>query len=450
MRSSVGLILSIAAKLTCLRSDERGAVAVIMGVLMVPLVGALAIGFEVSNWFLVTRAMQNAADTAAIAAATNAGSNYDVEAKAVAAQYGFVDGNNNISIAVSNTAACPGGTNTCYSVTISGFVPLLLSQVVGFQGDTRLNGTFEKRLSSVAVAKPGVQPQNVCMLALASSGIAQGIRTNGSPTGNMNGCNVMSNTGAVCNGSNLNAGIGFAHGVSNNCGVIPVSNTPVVPDPYLSLASNIPAFSPGADCKNNTSNYPAENPPHGNTRATPGNVVNGLSGTEPVSVKRIMCGDVVLTSDVVVDTLGSPGVLVIENGSLDLNGYKLTTSTGSGLTVVFSANGADGTGYNHKLINSAGNGSGAVLDVAAPKTGPWSGVAIYQDPKLTTNVDVTAAGNDPTWNISGLVYMPHATVTLKGAIDKANSGKSCLVMVADNFQISGTGGILQTDIGQCA
>src|SRR3954468_3868142 len=139
MRSSVGIILSIAAKLTCLRTDERGAVAVIMGVLMVPLVGALAIGFEVSNWFLVTRAMQNAADTAAIAAATNAGSNYDVEAKAVAAQYGFVDGNNNVSIAVSNTATCPGGTNTCYSVTISGFVPLLLSQVVGYQGNTRLN-----------------------------------------------------------------------------------------------------------------------------------------------------------------------------------------------------------------------------------------------------------------------------------------------------------------------
>jgi hypothetical protein len=48
-----------------------------------------------------------------------------------------------------------------------------------------------------------------------------------------------------------------------------------------------------------------------------------------------------------------------------------------------------------------------------------------------------------------LVYMPHATVTLKGAVDKATNGKSCVVMVANNFQISGTAGILQTDIGQC-
>ena len=96
------------------------------------------------------------------------------------------------------------------------------------------------------------------------------------------------------------------------------------------------------------------------------------------------------------------------------------------------------------------NGSGGRLDLAAPTSGAWSGVAIYQDPNLTSGLDVSAAGNSPTWNVTGLIYMPHATVTLKGAIDKGTNGKSCVVMVADNFQISGTGGILKTDIGQCA
>jgi Flp pilus assembly protein TadG len=76
-----------------------------MGVLIIPLVGALGIGFEVSNWYMITRGMQNAADAAVLAAATNGGPNYGVEARAVAAQYGFVDGTNNVSIAVSNTAA---------------------------------------------------------------------------------------------------------------------------------------------------------------------------------------------------------------------------------------------------------------------------------------------------------------------------------------------------------
>src|SRR2546423_1992834 len=92
-----------------LRADEHGAVAVTVGMLIIPLVGALAIGFEVSNWYMVTRNMQNAADAATIAAVINSGANYGIEGKAVAARYGFVDGTNNVSVALTNAAACPGG-----------------------------------------------------------------------------------------------------------------------------------------------------------------------------------------------------------------------------------------------------------------------------------------------------------------------------------------------------
>src|SRR3954471_22524094 len=102
-----------------LRADQRGAVAVTVGMLIIPLVGALAIGFEVSSWYMVTRSMQNAADAATIAAATNNGANYAIEGKAVAARYGFVDGTNNVSVVLTNNAACPGGGNTCYSATVS-------------------------------------------------------------------------------------------------------------------------------------------------------------------------------------------------------------------------------------------------------------------------------------------------------------------------------------------
>jgi Putative Flp pilus-assembly TadE/G-like len=424
-----------------LREDQRGTVSVIMGFLIIPLVGALGIGFEVSNWYMNGRGMQNAADAAALAAATNGGANYDVEAKAVAAQYGFVDGTNNISVAVSNTAACPGGGNTCYGVTISGAVPLLVSQIVGYQGDTTLNGGAAKLLNAVAVAKAMVQPQPLCMVALAGSGAAQGIRTNGSPVANLNGCNVMSNTAAQCNGSNLGAGLGLAHGSSNGCGVKSVSGVDVVTDPYSGLASNIPALS-SSGCGGN---YPQETR-HGSTYSV--TTTNQLSGSlDLVGGNNFKCGDQMLTADTVINTPpGTPAVLVIENGQLDLNGHSLTTSSGSEVTVVFS--GDNSGSYTHAPTDNT-NGSGGRLDLAAPSTGPWSGVAIYQDPSLTSGLDVSAAGNSPTWNISGLIYMPHASVTLKGAVDKATNGKSCVVMIADNFTISGTAGILQTDIGQC-
>src|SRR4029079_8449106 len=306
-------------------------------------------------------------------------------------------------------------------------------------------GAREKRLSSVAVAKPATQPEDLCMVALAGSGVAQGIRTNGAPVANMNGCNVMSNTAAQCNGSNVGAGFGLAHGTSSGCGVTPVPNVPVVADPYISRASNIPPVNP-SKCPAGTSGYPQESK-HGNSYSVA--ATNQLSGALNLSNgNNFRCGDQMLTADTIINTpLGStdPAVLIIENGQLDLNGHTLRTSTGSAVTLVFS--GTNGS-YSHGPSDNT-NGSGGVLDIAAPISGPWAGVAIYQDPTLTTGVDVSAAGNSPTWNITGLVYMPHATVQLKGAIDKATAGKSCLVLIADNFELSGNAGIAKTDIGHC-
>ncbi|WP_425905581.1 TadE/TadG family type IV pilus assembly protein [Nitrobacter sp. TKz-YC02] len=433
-------ILSLANHLCRLRMDERGTVSVMMGFLLVPLVGFLAVGFEVSHWYLITRGMQNAADASALAAAINNGSNYDVEARAVAAQYGFVNDTNNVTVGVSNTAACPNGSNTCYSVTIAGYTPLLMSQVVGFQGDNNLNGSRQKRLSALAAAKQSSTPDSLCMLALASSGVPQGIRTNGSPTANMNGCDSMSNTAAQCNGSNLGLGISFAVGSNSGCGAQQL-HSPALADPYAYLASNIPALS-SSGCKN----YPQETK-KGNSYTVASS--NQLAGSlSLLSGNNFLCGDQLLTGDVTINTPpGQSAVLVIENGQFDLNGHALRTSTGSAVTLVFS--GTNGGGYSHAPTDNT-NGPGGVLDLTAPTSGAWSGVAIYQDPTLTTGVDVSAAGNSPTWNISGLIYMPHASVTLKGAIDKSTSGKSCVVLVADNVQLSGNGGIAKTDIGQCS
>jgi Flp pilus assembly protein TadG len=168
-------LLGIVRHLDKLRADRRG---IMMGFFLVPVIGALGVGFEISNWYLTTRGMQNAADASAIAAATNGGSNYDVEAKAVAAQYGLLDGSNNVTVTVSNAATCPAGGNTCYSVTISGLVPLFVSQVVGYKGDATLNGGRAKQLSSSAVANKATTPVQYCLLALGSSG-TQGITSNG-------------------------------------------------------------------------------------------------------------------------------------------------------------------------------------------------------------------------------------------------------------------------------
>jgi hypothetical protein len=74
-------------------------------------------------------------------------------------------------------------------------------------------------------------------------------------------------------------------------------------------------------------------------------------------------------------------------------------------------------------------------------------MALYQDPSLTSGVDISAAGKSPTWDITGVAYFPHASVTFSGAVSKSSHGHSCFSLVVDNLLINGTGSILAH--GEC-
>src|SRR5580704_8780540 len=121
--------------------DERsGVVAVLVALALPVLVGAMGLAAETSYWYVHQRGMQNAADAAAIAAATNGTSTYAAEAQAAAAQDGFQHGSGNITVTAANANTASGCTtqagsaNSCYTVTVSDKVPLFLSQVVGYKG----------------------------------------------------------------------------------------------------------------------------------------------------------------------------------------------------------------------------------------------------------------------------------------------------------------------------
>src|SRR5512141_3185271 len=70
---------------------ERGNVLILTGLLLPVLLAILGLGFESASWYQTRRSMQNAADTAAVAAATNGTASYANEANAVTAQYGFLN-----------------------------------------------------------------------------------------------------------------------------------------------------------------------------------------------------------------------------------------------------------------------------------------------------------------------------------------------------------------------
>lgn len=418
-----------------LRGDQRGTIAVMMALLFPALIGILGLGMEVTNWYMRTRGMQNAADAAVIAAASNATSNYNIEAAAVAANYGFVNGTNNVTVTATDSAACPADpdvTPPCYKVTITSIVTLALTEVIGYKGNLVVDGARLQQLSSAATATKTVIQQPICLLGLDPSG--QAITSNGAPNTDFSGCTVMSNSGSSCNGSDLKAFMGVAHATNSGCGVRQHSYAPPVDDPYAALASNIPG-NLATKCSNT---YPQESK-HGGTWSggTAWTGTKSLTGTADLAGNTLICGDLRLTGDVTIDAPDG-AVLYIQNGQLDLQGHTFRTKTGSEVTIVFT--GDNGGGYTHTVTDAAGSGTG-VLDIQAPLSGAFSGVAIYQDPKLTTGVTLKYAGNDPEWKITGLVYMPNANVTLSGAINKSTDGAVCFVMVAKDVTINGTGSI---------
>jgi Flp pilus assembly protein TadG len=407
--------------------SERGNIAILFALLAPVLIGAFGVGMETSNWYQLQRDMQNAADEAVIAASTNGTSGYNTEASAVAANYGYTNGSNSVTVTSSNAAACPTGGSNCYNVTITMKQQLYLTPVVGYSGNTTLGGQPAITLTATAIATQGTTPRQYCILALGTSGSP--FQMNGVPKADLSGCNIMSDGDATCNGHNTNADYGDAHGTNGGgagCGNVQRSNVPTLADPYSGLAGNIPA--------NPCSSYPQE-PAKKKDPPLPGS--NQWSGPMSWSGNKFVCGDLELTGNTTITASG--GVLVIENGQLDTNGYTLSTASGSSVTIIFS--GTSGS-YTHAPTG------GGTLDIQAPTSGTWSGVALYQDPSLTTGVDISAAGNSPTWDITGLVYLPHSSVTFSGAVNKSSNGASCFGLVVDNITINGTGSIL--DHGGCA
>src|SRR5215472_13548217 len=421
-------------------TDRSGAIAVLAALGLTALIGFVGLAIDAGMWYRTSRALQNAADAAVIAAAIDGTGTYQSTAKAVTAQYGFVDGSNGITVTALNNQTCPSGATNCYKVTVAqSSGPLFFSHVLGISAPA---------ISSAAMASSNVT-HNYCLLSLAGlSGHSSntGISADGSSQANMNGCSVMSNNDANCNGHDLGATFGDAHGTNSGCGQTSYSNVPQVSDPEASLASNIPSNT----CGTTASSF-AQEPAHGSYSGH-----KNCTGTFPRSgsvtlpATTIVGGDLQLSGDVTVtSSAGLAGsVLVIENGVLDTNGHKLSTASGSALTIIFTGPTVSGLNPSHYPVDNTNAGT---LDFMAPTSGTWKGVALYQDPNLgTSGVSFTYAGNNPTWDITGIVYFPYANLTFKGAVNKSSYGQSCLLFVADNVTLKGTASIEQTTTSSCS
>jgi len=424
-----------------LLGGHKGNIGALTAILIIPLAGAFALGTEGASWFLINRAEQNAADAAVLAAAANddaanGATGYISEAKAVASRYGFTDGADNTVVAVgfapiASLPAC--ATSSCYTVAITKNTPLFLSRIVGYVGNVTVGGEAGQSIQARAVASP-ISINSYCILSLSSG--ANSFQVNGGPKTDFAGCVIRADGSVTCNGTNANGGATLIVYTGSNSKCTPDQSDPTpTADPYAAQNSKIPANP----CGNAVSNFPQE-PVKKTDPPLP--AANKLSGALSWTGNKFICGDAQLTGNVQVSSPGGASpVLIIENGKLDLGNFTLQTAAGTGMTIIFTGPPISGFFPSH-----IPTGTGT-LQIAAPTSGAWSGDAMWQDNALTSGVDISYSGSNPTWDITGLVYVPKANVTITGAIGK--DGLSCFALVDYTLYLSGTGAIFADPQSQC-
>lgn len=389
-------------RVTQFTRSRRGNIAV-MAALTAPLmIGAASLGVETGYWFFERERAQQAADLAAHAGAVvlrsggTAGA-VTTTARGEAGRHGFTGPDATVAVNTPPLTG-PNAHGRAVEVTIAFPIRRFFSAIFDdapIIGNTRAVAVFENDASA-------------CMLALDIA--ASGAMTfSGSADITLLDCEVMSNSIAddavLIGGSadletdcvNAVGGVQFTGGGSDviltSCDA-PRIGLPRAVDPY--------AGTPMPDIS-----QPCTSLPSGG-KGSRASVSPGAGG-----VARF-CGGLTINSSYHFE----PGVYIIDGGTFRVNAQA--DITGDGVTFVMT-NGAE----------ARFNGS-ADINIKAPTSGPYQGIAIMGDP-ADTSVEHTFNGN-ATSRITGALYTPGSQMRFLGNFSGEND---CMQLVGARIELRG-------------
>jgi Flp pilus assembly protein TadG len=397
----------VCSSLSSFAADRGGAIAILMALASTALIGFVGLGVDVASWQIAERDMQGAADEAAFSAAiaADAGGAWQVNAKGITAQMGFVDTKNGVTVQANNPPTRGGyaGDSIGYEVIISQPQPSWFSRLF------LTSVTASAR--AVALAKIS---GDYCLLALdpnASGAFnVQGGQSNIVNTAN---CNIQVNSangaGANWGGSasvmtkTLSYHGGYSGSTSQIQGTLVKAGT--INDPDAGMT--VPSYTP-------CSSYQTTNI-NGQTAPT------APSGNPPISV---FCGGLKFNGQANV-TL-SPGIYIIDGGTLSFTAGSVVN--GTGVTFVLT-NGANVVVNGGSTVNL----TAPRIDAASPL--PTAGFVFYQAPSDTAAADFNGGS---AMSFAGTLYFPSAAVTYNGG--SATPTSQCTLLISDTMKFSGSAG----------
>lgn len=352
--------------------NQRGSVAIQVGIMMIAILGFVALGVEITFLLLKHREMQSAADGAAMSGATalsyGAPSDFRMEARAVASASGFTNGVDETTVTVNSPPLSGSNAGNEYAVEVIISQPQHLSLVRLFRA-----GLFDVGARAVALAQPGYQ---YCILSLDPTASGAVYVWNNAVVSNAS-CGVAVNSSSssaltLRNNAAIN-GPTHVHGgasLSNNAdlkGSPNVENGPVISDPYADVElETIPACTAqSGTAGNNVTVY-----------LDPGHFCSGWNFENNVTVHL------------------AAGAYYIDT-QLSLGNNLLMT--GTGVTLIINGD------YSVTFSNNAR------IQLTAPTTGTYAGIAIFGKRDGSANVHQTFS-NNTSMDIQGVIYFPNQII----------------------------------------
>ncbi len=401
--------------------DERGAVAILMGVLLTVLVSFMGLGVEVGLWWFEKSKAQSAADAAAYAAGLEMirlevnGALSDSEETAVAGVALAAAGDHGYDSGVTIT---PDGAAATVMVDVQTTLqPLLLGMVLG--GDSIAIGSRATVLAQKST-------KNVCVLAIDELA-SPGLDATGNSSASIKGCGVHSNSkstgnqGSLCVGNNADMVTDYEVSTSgtfctsggnpdnvrdfdgNPIGV--TENAPELNDPYGDVTADAPE-----SCTSNQNNYSVE---ESDDLVDGGYYCKGLKFQDAVNL--------------------NPGTYYVSGG----------------IDFTASAN-VSGSGVTFVLMEGATvsiNGS-AQLDLGAPNSGDYAGLLFFQDPDTAGNNPQSSSFNgNANVSLNGALYFPASEVRMNGSF---STDPNCMQVIAGKVDLAGSQDLNITHDESCA
>jgi len=391
--------------------EEGGATAIMTAVVMSVMLGFTALGVEVGLWYGERRAQQTAADAAALGAAYKI---YEegfeaegiVEAgKAQSSTNGYTDGVESVTVSVTKSeVGSPAGYKT--EAIVTQLQTSLLSALFN-DGDVTI------KARAVAFVKTGGP---FCVLALDPTS-ASSLRIGGTADLTLENCGIivdsesptaMSLVGGAVVGATY-ADIYGGYTKSNSSTLIleegdPNTGVDPLPDPFAHL--DIPS---GSGCDYNNFQTDQNNNAYG-------------GAPEPLSPGRY-CGGLRVRN---IAHMAAGNYIIVGGDFKVVAGAVLTSDVG--VTIFLT-----GSGTDYAQVDIAG---GATVNISAPTTGTYQGLAFFQDRAAPPVTDVSANtfNGGSAMEVKGAIYIPNQAVQFSGGNDAAGG---CTRIVA--FQVEFTG-----------